>query len=206
MKLLINGKVRKIMYNKKDNMYYYKCKGGTVDASKYFLKGDKVFGLLNEGSLKKQYKKMLVGGGSGSNVAPLSPVKEETDYEINDETDDEINDETDDEINEEFIKSFNNNNNNIHNALGFLIQYKKTRHSVIKQNEALTNLLNKLITIDIYNSYDKAAKTRYNADLKSYIDIIYQQINSKKTEGGNPPKKDLKTFLSKLRILIKEFE
>ena len=29
------------MYNEKENMYYYKCKGGTVDASKYFLKGDK---------------------------------------------------------------------------------------------------------------------------------------------------------------------
>tara|TARA_B110000483_G_scaffold125482_1_gene150807 strand:+ start:1503 stop:1982 length:480 start_codon:yes stop_codon:yes gene_type:complete len=61
MKLLINGKSRKIMYNEKENMYYYKCNGGTVDASKYFLKGDKV-GSLTEGSLKKQCRKMLVGG------------------------------------------------------------------------------------------------------------------------------------------------
>jgi hypothetical protein len=62
MKLLINGKSRKIMYNETDK-YYYKCKDGKVDASKYFLKGDNV-GSLTEGSLKKQCRKMLVGGDS----------------------------------------------------------------------------------------------------------------------------------------------
>ena len=51
------------MYNEKENMYYYKCKGCTVDANKYFLKGDKG-GSLTEGSLKKQCRKMLVGGDS----------------------------------------------------------------------------------------------------------------------------------------------
>jgi ERCC4-type nuclease len=165
MKLLINGKSRKIMYNETDK-YYYKCKDGKVDANQYFLKGDKV-GSLTEGSLKKQCRKMLVGG-----VAPLSPVKEEPD----------------DEINKAFITSFDNNNN-IHNALGFLIQYNKTRNSVIKQNEqneALTTLLNNLITIDEYNSYSFYEKTKYNEDLKSQI---CEQKNSKKTEGGKSPKK-----------------
>ena len=75
MKLLINGKSRKIMYNEKENMYYYKCKGGTVDASKYFLKGDKV-GSLTEGSLKKQCRKMLVGGGDSSIIQILKNIIE----------------------------------------------------------------------------------------------------------------------------------
>ena len=182
------------MYNEKENMYYYKCKGGTVDASKYFLKGDKV-GSLTEGSLKKQCRKMLGGG-----VAPLSPVKEEPD----------------DEINKAFITSFGNNNNNIHNALGFLIQYNNTRNSVIKlneQNEALTILLNNLITKDKYESYSLDEKTKYNEALtillkklittheyesysfdkktkyKEYLKSqLYEQKNSK-TEGGKSPKK-----------------
>lgn len=61
------------MYNKTDNMYYYKCKGGTVDASKYFLKGDKV-GSLTEGSLKKQCRKMLVGGGGDLSIIKILKI------------------------------------------------------------------------------------------------------------------------------------
>ena len=180
------------MYNKTDK-YYYNSKDGKVDASKYFLKGDKV-GSLTEGSLKKQCRKMLGGG-----VTPLSPVKEEPD----------------DEINKAFITSFGNNNN-IHNALGFLIQYNKTRNSDIKQNEqneALTILLNNLITIDKYKSYSSADKAKYDEALtqllknlittaeyelyssdektkyKEYLKSqLYEQKNSK-TEGGKSPKK-----------------
>ena len=73
MKLLIDGKSRKIMYNKKENMYYYNCKGNKVDSNQYFLKGIKGFGSLTEGSLKKHCRKMLVGGGTSVSYIETEP-------------------------------------------------------------------------------------------------------------------------------------
>ena len=125
MKLLINGKSRKIMYNEKDK-YYYKCKDGKVDANQYFLKGDKV-GSLTEGSLKKQCRKMLVGGsgsGSGSGSDSGSGSGSDKDFEAEDE--DEAKElkakeleakEKDEAYNQivQFQKKFDSNNNNNNN-------------------------------------------------------------------------------------------
>ena len=75
------------MYNKKDNMYYYNSKDGKVDASKYFLKGDKVSS-LNEDSLKKQYKKMLVGGGGDAlDTGSINDLLKSADVDFNNKTD-----------------------------------------------------------------------------------------------------------------------
>ena len=38
MELLIDGKPRKIVFNKIDNIYYYKCKEGKIDITHYFKK------------------------------------------------------------------------------------------------------------------------------------------------------------------------
>ena len=55
IQLLIDGKSRKIVYNKTENIYYYTSKNNKIDVTSYFK--------VTDGSLKKKYKKMLVGGG-----------------------------------------------------------------------------------------------------------------------------------------------
>jgi hypothetical protein len=181
MELIINGKARKIMYNKTDK-YYYNSKDGKVDASKYFLKGDKVSS-LNEGSLKKQYRKMLVGGGSNdelveakeaaySRILNLKQILEDNKNKNNDNNDDDNkNNECDEAIQAILTKYFNKN---------------ITETTIKDQAIEIVNELNTIINSDL-------CKNQYND-------------NWKRKAGGKPPKKDLKTFLSKLRILIKEFE
>jgi hypothetical protein len=181
MELIINGKARKIIYNKTDK-YYYNSKDGKVDASKYFLKGDKVSS-LNEGSLKKQYRKMLVGGGSNdelveakeaaySRILNLKQILEDNKNKNNDNNDDDNkNNECDEAIQAILTKYFNNN-----------INETTIKDQAIK----IVNELSNTIKSDLCNN--------------QYKD------NWERKAGGKPPKKDLKPFLSKLRILIKEFE
>jgi hypothetical protein len=185
------------MYNEKENMYYYKCKGGTVDASKYFLKGDNV-GSLTEGSLKKQCRKMLVGGsGSGSNkdfeAEAKAKAKELKAKEL------EAKEKEEEEAYNQIVQFDSNNNNNNNN---------NNDNNNNKCDDAIQEILSEYFDTDENTRKEKAINTVKKLTTKITSALCQNNYNNDwtKKKGGNPPKKDLKTFLSKLRILIKEFE
>ena len=180
MKLIINGKARKIIYNKTDK-YYYNSKDGKVDASKYFLKGDKVSS-LNEGSLKKQYRKMLVGGGPPLDTASINALLKSADVDFNNKTD------------------ISNKIKELESKIQELKPQKKKEVTNITDN----------YTIECYQT-ELEKKKESLQDKLIYLNEEPEEEEEEEEEltghrGGSTPKKDLKTFLSKLRILIKEFE
>lgn len=200
MKLLIDNKPRKIIYNKKDNIYYYNSKEnetGKVNVTSYFKE--------NDGSLKKKYKKLLIGGGFNGYIrigkVPFNPTDNTWGFYLLG---------TDFILllkilqNEDFIRQFNkmgnyydsNHINDIKNVYKIIVNFEKE----------FTN--KKKIDYKKTENYDKLKKIiTGNTDYTVIIRKLIEEINDIKNPFyENPNEKVLLTeivkSLKKFKVLV----
>jgi hypothetical protein len=181
IQLLIDGKSRKIIYNKTGNIYYYTSKANgrsnKIDVTSYFK--------VTDGSLKKKYKKMLVGGGGNEEI---QQIIKKLRYKLIAEPENEFVIISIDEYNS-FIEDLKIFDKDINTALDDNI-----KTSFVKSSEELNTFHSLLMQIytDFYLKVRNNLEKKYSSNTITFVNIYLNNMNIK---NGMPIIALLNSFL-----------